>query len=124
DARTLTVDELLDQPRADCDVLIYPARLLGELVERGWVVNLSKSLSVAASEEAIASDASGSENIARDPPHWRSQATYGGVPMAVSLGCAIPSMVANERLYDALGEGPTDWNTLLGALGVDADSQP
>ncbi len=38
--RTLGVDEYLAEKSCNCDVAIFPARLLGELIDRKWLTKL------------------------------------------------------------------------------------
>ncbi len=42
--RMLSEEQLSEEKQGDCDVVIYPAHMLGELIARKWIVELPKRL--------------------------------------------------------------------------------
>ncbi len=111
DIRSLTVEEFLEQPRCQCDVAIFPSRLMGELISRDWIVKLPGAAQV---------KKTASELDSRVTPSgaWQSQAQYGGQVFAIPLGCSIPVFIASDPLVGALAEQPS-WNEVLAALAID-----
>ncbi len=116
DLRSLSVSELLDEPDCQCDVLLYPASLIGELVQRGWIVKQPQS-SAQAGEPST--DEQGDLNV---PATWLAQATYADETMGLSLGCAVPVFVASSGLADE--NGGLTWDEVLSRLKVAANDSP
>lgn len=114
--RSLTVSELLEEPNCQCDVLVYPASLIGELVQRGWIV---KQPSVASQSDERETDEQ--ENI-KAHATWLAQATYADETMGLSLGCAVPVFVASSELADE--NGSLSWDDVLSRLQVAVDDSP
>lgn len=106
--RSLKTEELLPLRQSDCDVILYPSRLIGELTERGWIVKLPDGLDSAGGVE------SGDSQLAPAPLAWRQQATYAGQSMGISLGCSLPVLVATSAFPAA--DNLRDWGTLLNDL--------
>lgn len=105
--RVLRVDEYLAEKSCNCDVAIFPSRLLGELIDRKWLTKLPASLSVS------------DENAPQIPAAWTRQATFGGEVWAVSLGSGIPVAVVSPSAADAVSK-VSDWDSLLTSLAVEA----
>lgn len=114
--RSLTVSELLDEPDCQCDVLLYPASLIGELAQRGWIVK-QPSRSAQAGESST--DEQGDLNV---HAAWLAQATYADETMGLSLGCAVPVFVASSGLADE--NGGLTWDEVLSSLKVAANDSP
>ena len=114
--RSLTVPEFLQLSQCQCDVLLYPASLIGELIERSWIVKLPSS--VLQESDADSTD----PELSATPATWRVQATYGGEAKGLSLGCVVPVFVASAALAtsDSLG----GWEDLLAQLQVEANESP
>ncbi len=114
--RSLTVPELLQESQCQCDVLLYPASLMGELIERSWIVKLPSS--------ALPESDSGSEDadLSTLPSTWRAQAAYGGEVTGLSLGCAVPVFVGSSAL--TTNDGLGHWEDLLAQLHVEANESP
>ncbi len=118
-----TPEQVLERTDAPADVLVYPARMLGELVDRGWIVKLPNTI---AEGRIAAGNASGQTGDAPQPTVTmsaaeRAQATYDGHVYGVSLGCSIPVVIASGALGDQIPATVPGWNALLDALPV-ADS--
>ncbi len=104
--RLLTQSELLQVSSCDCDVLLYPSGLIGELLERQWIVKLPPAVGSRLGESS-------------DNGDWTrlgESSDYGQVPMGVSLGSSIPVFVASDAL--AADAQPLSWETVLEALRV------
>lgn len=127
--RSLTPEELLQQSACECDVLIYPARLVGELVHRDWIMGLPENVTSyrELADNASVDGDSGTPNGSQRACETR-QAAYAGRNWAIALGCAIPTFVASPPLAQQLSADVVSWNTLLeslprseGALKLDID---
>lgn len=114
--RSLTVSELLQEPKCQCDVLLYPANLMGELIERSWIVKLPSG--VLQESEPGSEDA----GLSATPATWHAQSAYGGEMKGLSLGCAVPVFVASTALTDNNSVG--SWESLLAQLQVEANESP
>ena len=115
--RTLSVDEFLAEKSSACDVAIYPARLIGELLDRKWLTKLPASLN-SHSKDASGDDAT-SDDAPQVPAAWSRQASYGGELWAVPLGATIPLAIVNQPAVEASNQA-TDWNSLLKSLELNA----
>lgn len=114
--RSFSTAELLQQPQNDCDVLLYPARLIGELTERGWIIKLPET--VQAENGAEAEEQSNSSV----PAAWRQQAIYAGQTMAIPLGCALPVFITSDSGPTA--QQPLSWEEALEALQIEEQAAP
>ncbi len=108
DIRILTTEELLENATCACDILLFPSRLLGELVHRKWVVRLP--------EAVLEVDTALEGEIAVSPPAALAQAQYGGVEYALPLGCSLPVVIASDSLYKQVPSLPTSWSQLCSRL--------
>ncbi|GIW97547.1 MAG: hypothetical protein KatS3mg111_0880 [Pirellulaceae bacterium] len=123
--RVVRPQELVDASRLEADVVLYPARLLGELVARQWIVKLPAAM--IREQESPRPPASSVEAAAAGdrflpPPAEQHQTRYGGVNYAVSLGITIPVLISSQRgPWDESTEG-IDIDSVLAALATDADS--
>ncbi|MCA9194679.1 MAG: hypothetical protein KDB03_23070 [Planctomycetales bacterium] len=95
DIRSLTVEELLQESSCDCDVIVYPSRLTGELVSREWLTKLPSSLTA---QNGVAPVEGVSDNVLFQPPAWAFQASYGASTYGMSLGCSLPIAIASPAL--------------------------
>ncbi len=104
--RILTVEQYLGEKTCNCDVTIFPARLLGEMIDRKWLTKLPALLN--------ATD----DNVQPVPSVWARQASYGGEVWAVSLGSTIPVTVVSESAAAFLTK-ENDWDSLLNLLAIE-----
>ncbi len=109
--RVLSVDEYLAETACNCDVTIFPSRLLGEMIDRKWLTKLPGSL--------LAPD----ENAPQVPAAGARQSTYAGEVWAVSLGVSIPLVTVSAAAAEASSK-VDDWDSLLKALAVDSPKTP
>ncbi len=95
DIQSQSVEAFLANDSSQADVILFPARLIGELVRRDWITKLSvfENSSVMEGEEV---------SVRSFPPAWLAQCTYGGATYAIPLGCSITRCVASESLADQL----------------------
>lgn len=114
--RSLTVSELLQEPQCQCDVMLYPASLMGELIERSWIVKLPAGVLLESDSSSQVAEHS------TTPATWQAQAAYGGEAKGLSLGCAVPAFVASTALADDNSVG--SWESLLAQLQVEANESP
>lgn len=105
--RILTVEEYLSEKVCNCDVTIFPSRLLGEMIDRKWLTKLPGSLTAP------------DQNVPQIPAAWARQASYGGDVWAVSLGASIPVTIVNESAAESASKG-TDWDSLLKSLAIES----
>ncbi len=101
DIQSQGVDDFLASSSCDADVVLFPARLIGELVERDWIAKLP-NLEYAQSDEADL------EEARTFPDAWLSQCTYGGVTYALPLGCSITNFIASESYAAPLQAAESD----------------
>lgn len=105
--RMLTKEQLAKETRCDCDVLVFPALMLGELISRDWLAALPSALQppnlVQLSSDTPSTGAS-SNTSSRDlpiepqPAAWLEQARYGKQAWGLSLSVATPVVMANFDL--------------------------
>lgn len=105
--RTMSMDEFLGGTNCDCDTVIYPARLLGTLVQRGWLKKVIEESTV-----------SGKDNVNYPDPKpipkaWTQQTVYAGAHWAKSLGCAMPVLLVDRNSEFDAQHGPQNWNDVL-----------
>lgn len=128
--RSLTAAELLGESQCGCDVVVYPARLVGELNQREWIVKLPAA-AMPSSTAAQSDDSTGNTTaVEAQPAAWRMQAEYAAQTMAVSLGCSVPVFVASASLgnesdsEDARPNTEMDWPSLLAELNISRQASP
>lgn len=114
--RSLTVEELLAQPNCECDVLVYPASVIGELVQRGWIVKQPQG------GLRVGETASNEPQELNTNPTWRAQSNYADQAMGLSLGCAVPVFVASAGLNAEIDN--LSWDDLLSQLQVTPTDSP
>ncbi len=117
--RSLTVDELLRESRCNCDILVYPAHLIGELAERSWIVKLPATTTAQLTNSEEVSEAT-SHAL---PAVGQLQATYASRPMGISLGNAVPVFIVSDSFPTNLLEAST-WSDALEAIDVAATERP
>ena len=104
--RTLTVAEFLAEKSCACDVVVYPSRLVGELLDRKWLTKLPATLSAPV------------EDAPQVPAGWHRQAVYGTDTWAVPLGASVPMVVVSPPAVEALAT-VADWDDLLKSLAIE-----
>ena len=109
--RTLSVNEFLSEKTCNCDVTIFPARLLGEMIDRTWLTKLPAKLTTPA------------ENAPHVPAAWARQSAYGGDAWAVSLGVSIPVAIISASASES-SQGAADWDSLLTSLAIESPRAP
>lgn len=114
--RSLTAPELLQESQCQCDVLVYPANLMGELIERGWIVKLPSGVLQESDSGSVDAEHS------TTPATWRAQAAYGGEVKGLSLGCAVPVFVASTALAE--DNSASSWESLLAQLQIETSQSP
>jgi hypothetical protein len=105
--RTLAVDEYLSEKECNCDVTIFPSRLLGEMIDRKWLTKLPGKLTEA------------DENTPQVPAAWARQVAYGSHVWAVSLGGSIPLTIVSGSAVES-GSTAVDWDSLLKSLAIES----
>ncbi len=98
----------------DCDVILFPARYLGDAVAREAIVKLPANVSL---EPEGTGD--GSEQDVVLVAAERAQVAYGRDFYAVPLGCSVPTVVASES-YENPGDA-LDWDAIVDSLLVETD---
>ena len=123
DLREVDVEELLQMSQTESDVLVYPARLVGDLLDRGWIVKLPEGSRATGDGPEAAPAAAESEQMATAvPAAWRQQATYAGEVVGVPLGCSLPVFVASDS--GPSSEQPLPWKTLFESLQLQEQPTP
>ncbi len=95
DIQAQSLDEFLADDENATDVLLFPSRLLGELVQRDWILKLPELPQPLGVSDSDASEDSGgrSTSVAAD-----TSSRYGGTKYAIPLGCSVPQFVASSSL--------------------------
>lgn len=107
EVRSISTADFLAAKAPNCDVVLYPARMLGELVDRKWIAKLPKSISLKGNEEFVV------------PGSWLEQVGYGAEMWAIPLGTSYYVPVANEAAGASLAQ-INDWPSLSNALQATA----
>lgn len=105
--RVLSVEEYLAEKGCNCDVTLFPSRLLGEMIDRKWITKLPSVVAAA------------NENVSQPPAAWTREVSYGGEVWAVPLGASIPLVVVSEPAAEAASKS-SDWDELLKSLSIDS----
>jgi len=98
---SMSRQELETQDPTTIDVIVFPADLMGTLVERNWIAPVpSQVQDRMARDSRSEAEASGRETMPGPawPVRWRAMGMFGGKLMAVPLGA--PSMIAIARDLD------------------------
>lgn len=114
DIQSQSVEAFLANDSSQADVILFPARLIGELVQRDWITKLPvfESASAVEAEEG---------SVRNFPPAWQAQCTYGGATYALPLGCSITRFVASDSLAKQL-QGASDERELKVSFQVLVDT--
>lgn len=101
-----TAEEMLKQTKPACDVLVYPAWMLGDVVTRGWLTELPSKLQNQEPE---------TEGFSA-PASWIEQSRFNRKLWGLSLS-VLPTMVmANFELPKAREVGPNESATVDEAI--------
>ncbi len=103
--RQLSVEELLAEEECSCDVLLVPARQLGELIEREWIRKLPDAA-------LLTSELSEGGELAVSSAAAVAQTTFREQRYAIPLGCALPTVVVSPSLATELDDQPVTWQEL------------
>lgn len=114
--KQMTQEEFLSGEGCGCDVVIYPSRLMGELVARKWVSKLPRSITdhAPSQNDGMASP----DPIKGLSPAWAAQATFDQDMYALPLGCDVPGLLATQLLEKVVSDDSNTltWDTLLAQL--------
>lgn len=121
---SVSIDEFLKQDRAAIDVVLFPSYLLGELVQRGWVVPLPSVFDSSVSPSSVTPSSggqssgtgemsgsspgdlsgklSGDQAASLYPNYWGAQAIYGTEDYAIPLGLTSPVMIASAPMWQRM----------------------
>lgn len=116
--RTFTVIDFLNEKNCDCDAVAYPSRLLGEMIDRNWIIKLPSSLNPKLEPTNEDSDVTN-----KVPRAWIRQVDYGGDTWAVPMGCSVPVVVVNSKVPDTL-DANADWLKLAQSVGLPEVKKP
>src|SRR5690606_38454489 len=109
----LTSAELLSQSSLKLDVVIYPPRLMGEFLARGWIDPLPS----ATRDDEDLDLADVFTAIRQQEIRWGNQV------YAVPLGSPVPVLIVREDLLDQLDlEIPTTWQEYATCVQAIQDS--
>ena len=150
--KMLSADELAQSSTCASDVVVLPAFMLGELIERGWLVELPSALQPPTQASAAETASSVSKSLSNtggepatqrvQPAGWLEQARYGRKMWGVSLSVTTPLVLANfplppsltdqsqstatQSAADIASQAQSTWQSLVEALkeAARADKQP
>jgi len=95
-----TNNELPNDWSSQYDVVIYPAELLGELVENRWIMPIRTGL--------LEQEDYGLSDVF--PLIWEHEVRWGGQPYALSLGAPVLSLAYRTDLFTEQAQSaPTTW---------------
>ncbi|MFO1065811.1 MAG: hypothetical protein U0892_18265 [Pirellulales bacterium] len=97
DFKGFTESQLSAESNVPCDLIVVPARSLGECIERKWIEPLPLSVDKAVHGSTRGSDANEGTS---DENHvtttaMREQIQFGKQRWGVSLGCSLPVLLSN-----------------------------
>ncbi|GAB5406943.1 MAG: hypothetical protein Aurels2KO_51740 [Aureliella sp.] len=108
----VSTDALLDSTECKCDVLVYPSRLLGDLVARKWVTPLPKKI--------VENKSSQDSPLRGLTPTQVAQAKFDQDMYAVPIGTDIPGLAISPKLAESI-DGAVEtpqWDYLLEQLDL------
>lgn len=108
--RSLQTNEFFDSEKCAADLLLYPARLLGELVRRKWIVKLPSALDYSKKPASTGRDVE--DEIAPAPPAMLAAAKYNAIQYGLPLGYSLLSVLASS----ASKTDSTTWKELRQSL--------
>ncbi len=88
--RSVTISELLSAEKCDADLLLYPSRLIGELIRRQWVTKLPSSL-----VDVSKGDQNDENLFAAIPPALVAAGIYSATAYGLPLGYSMVSMLGS-----------------------------
>ncbi len=100
-------------PDFACDVLVFPARFLGELVSSQKIMKLPSQVSDLASGLAEASETQTNNGLIHNELE-KAQTTYDGAMYGLTLGISIPVVIGSAAVK--LETEQADWETLLSQI--------
>ena len=103
--KQVRVEDLLGKENPEADVIVFPARLIGDLIAKGAIQHIP--------ENATKTD-EGDETLPASAAE-RTQAQFARRMYGASLGCSVPVAIASNRLAEQVGT-PLKWDSLLGRL--------
>ena len=102
DIQSVSVPEFLSADDCDSDVVLYPARLLGELVKRSWITPYIENQTSEEGDGRFVSAAT------------LGQASFGKTKYGVPLGCSVAAVVGSSNLVDQF-QDEVAWSDLIEA---------
>ncbi len=108
--RVLSVSDFLAEPTCACDIVAFPSRLLGELLDRAWVIKLPTAL-----RQPVSAEESG--NV--QPAMWQKEVAYNGEIWGVPLGTSIPLVVVGSS-EPAKSLSNQSWDEFLRSMQITA----
>lgn len=112
--KQVQVEDLLGKENPEADVIVFPARLIGDLVAKGAIQKMP--------DYATHTD-EGDESLPALAAE-RTQAQFARKMYGTSLGCSIPVAIASNKLAEQ-ADKPLNWDSLLGELETgSADDWP
>lgn len=113
---SMTEEDFLTQPSCKCDVVLVPARHLGELLQREWMIPLPSSVYAPPTDEMETNESGeSSTHIA--------QVMSGGERFGVPLGCSLPVVIASAAMVDDVAQDTIAWPALIERLVTSNDKQ-
>lgn len=97
--------DLLGKENPEADVLVFPARLIGDLIAKGAIQHIP---------ENATKDDEGNETLPALAAE-RTQVQFARKIYGASLGCSIPVAIASNKLAEQMST-PLNWDSLLGKL--------
>jgi hypothetical protein len=93
-----SVEEFLAAADLKADVLLFPSQLLGELIQRDWIIKLPEL----PSESGVSADDEATRAFSAAA---LAACQYGGSTYAIPLGCSVPQFIASPALAELFPTG-------------------
>ncbi len=90
DIKNISTDELLSKSTLESDLIIYPAMLIGELIQRDSILAVPQKIA------ETAKNGSGTEDIVKWPVHWLRSGSYGKKLYGIVLATPLPLIIRNR----------------------------
>ncbi|MBX3420304.1 MAG: hypothetical protein KF752_01985 [Pirellulaceae bacterium] len=117
----MTPQQFLGKQQCAADVLVFPSRLLGELVHRQWIVRLPGRLQLRLNsneQQPEANDYGSRTEWSSIPAGQRSAISYAGVQYGLPLGYSSVSLVRSPN-----AEAVDSWSDLASELQMDRTAE-
>ncbi len=110
----MSVEDFLEQTECEFDVLLTPSYLLGELLDRDWIVKLPTALQPTEAPDAGGQlDREWDADATQRTGEWPSTAAYAGVVYGLPLGNSSCVALGSDSLCSQVDRPAVTWDEVL-----------